>query len=465
MKLLTSKRKILELKNVEVGFSEPCVLGMQNRVTFAKSGRTPKAKKLELVHTIVYGPTIVASLGESRYYVIFIDDSTRKVWVYFVKNKSDVFAILKKWKTEVENQTDLKVKSLMSDNGETPQQNGVAECMNRILNERAKNIRLHVGLPKMFWADAVRTTYLINRGPSSPLGFKIPEEEDKLDPKTKKCIFISYGSDDMGYRFWDEPTKNLEQPEKKEAVLEDITETDLAGNSGSSENVDDRAPVTPQTEMTTVRIVLGIVATEELHLEQLDVQTAFLHGDLEEDIYMVRSDGFQFDSSHIILLYVDDMLIAGSNMREINRLKRQISEEFEMKEMGAAKQILGMSIIRDRAEVGSLMYATVCTRPDIAHAVEVSIFMSNLGREHWEAVQWLLRYLKGTSKVALALSFSKKDVILEELFDADLGGCLDTRKSLKQFWIHGMSSFAYSHECLMDDLLVKNADIYAVFCF
>ncbi|KAL8112467.1 hypothetical protein AgCh_019972 [Apium graveolens] len=644
MKLLTSKGKILELKNVEVGFREPCVLGKQKRVTFAKSGRTPKAKKLELVHTDVYGPTTVASLGGSRYYVTFIDDSTRKVWVYFLKNKSDVFATFKKWKTEVENQTSLKVKSLMSDNGETPQQNGVAERMNRTLNERAKSMRLPAGLPKMFWADAVSTTaYLINRGPSSPLGFKIPEEEwqekevnlshlrvfgyvsyvrvkdsdrDKLDLKAKKCIFIGYGSDDIGYHFWDELTKKVvrsrdvtfnenavykdklvvdseftkEQPEKEEAVLEDITETDLTKNSGSSENADDRVPVTPQTEVRkssrsmrppqryspsayymlliengepqcyseAVQVddsvqwksamdeemssleknetwplqsyqqerrlyrISGCSGSkknmmaardtrqEELHLEQLDVKTSFLHGDLEVDIYMVQPEGFQvagkeslvcklikslygskqapgqwylkfdsfmmkngytrsvmdhycyfkqFDSSYIILLlYVDDMLIAGSNMREINMLKRQMSEEFEMEDMGAAKQILGMSIIRDIAKgtlklsqqkyvekllqkfsvqdaktrsiplashfnltkkqspktdegkkdmakvpyasaVGSLMYVMVCTRPDIAHAVGVvSRFMSNPGREHWEAIKWLLRYLKGTSK-------------------------------------------------------------------
>src|SRR4051812_30118392 len=78
--------------------------------------------------------------------------------------------------------------------------------------------------------------------------------------------------------------------------------------------------------------------------------------------------------------------------------------------------------------VGSLMYAMVCTRPDIAHAVGVvSRFMSNPGKQHWEAVKWLFRYLKGTSKVAL--HFKKKDVILEGFSDADLGGCLDTRKS------------------------------------
>ncbi|KAL8106789.1 hypothetical protein AgCh_023527 [Apium graveolens] len=468
----------------------------------SEKGRTPKAKKLEIVHSDVYGPTTVASLGGSRYYVTFIDDSTRKVWVYFLKNKSDVFATFKKWKTEVENQTGLKVKSLMSDNGgeyssdefksyctefgirmiktipETPQQNGVAERMNRTLNERAKSMRLHAGLPKMFWADAVSTAaYLINRGPSSPLGFKIPEEEwqEKEVELTKKVVRSRDVTFNENVVYKDKLVVDSEftkeQPEKEEAVLEDITETDLAGNSGSSEYVDDRVPVTqryspsayyllteegePQCysealqvndsvpwksamdeEMSSLeknetwsltelpagkkalhnkwvfrikeehdgskRYKASIVAAEELHLEQLDVKTAFLHGDLEEDIYMVQPEGFQvagkenllcklikslyglkqaprqwylkfdsfmmkngytrsvmdhccyftqFDSSYIILLlYVDDMLIAGSNMREINRLKRQMFEEFEMKDMGAAKQILGMSIIRDRTE-------------------------------------------------------------------------------------------------------------------
>ena len=59
----------------------------------------------------------------------------------------------------------------------TPQQNGVAEHMNRILNKRAKSLRLHARLLKSFWADAVSTTaYLINQEPSVPMEFKLPEE-------------------------------------------------------------------------------------------------------------------------------------------------------------------------------------------------------------------------------------------------------------------------------------------------
>ena len=59
----------------------------------------------------------------------------------------------------------------------TPQQNGMAERMNRSLNERASSMRLHTGLLKTFWADVVSTVaYLINRGPLVPMEFRLPEE-------------------------------------------------------------------------------------------------------------------------------------------------------------------------------------------------------------------------------------------------------------------------------------------------
>ena len=59
-----------------------------------------------------------------------------------------------------------------------PQQNGIAERMNRTLNKRAKSMRIHSGLPKMCWAETVSTAaYLLNRGPSVPVDNKLPEEE------------------------------------------------------------------------------------------------------------------------------------------------------------------------------------------------------------------------------------------------------------------------------------------------
>ncbi|GKA58056.1 putative RNA-directed DNA polymerase [Tanacetum coccineum] len=78
MKILASKGRIPDLQKAVVGFCEPCVFGKQKKVSFVKSGNTRKLQRLELVHTDVYGPTSAASIGGSRYYVTFIDDSSRK---------------------------------------------------------------------------------------------------------------------------------------------------------------------------------------------------------------------------------------------------------------------------------------------------------------------------------------------------------------------------------------------------
>ena len=87
-----------------------------------------------------------------------------------------------------------------------------------------------------------------------------------------------------------------------------------------------------------------------------------------------------------------------------------------------------MALIPYASVVGSLIYAMVCTRPDIAHAVGVvSRYMANPGKEHWEAVKWLLRYLRGTSSTSLC--FGKSNVTLQGFVDADLGGDVDSSKS------------------------------------
>ncbi|GKA96485.1 retrovirus-related pol polyprotein from transposon TNT 1-94 [Tanacetum coccineum] len=210
------------------------------------------------------------------------------------------------------------------------------------------------------------------------------------------------------------------------------------------------------------RLVLSIIAAENLHLEKLDVKTAFLHGDLDEDIYMTQPEGFQSAGKEenlregykryvmdrcyylkkvglsfiILMLYVDDMLVVGSDMAEIKKLKRQLSQEFEIKDLGKVLEKFNMKDAEARCQplgdhfklIGNVMYSMVCTRPDIAHAVGVvSRFMSNPGREHWEALKWLLRYLKCTLKATLC--FSRKEVILEGFSNSDYGGCLDSGKS------------------------------------
>jgi hypothetical protein len=290
---------------------------------------------------------------------------------------------------------------------------------------------------------------------------------------------------------------------------------------------------------SSIHTFFSIVAAHDLELEQLDVKTAFLHRELEEEIYMDQPEGFivpgkknyvcklkrslyglkqssrqwykRFDSfmlSHgfkrskydscvyiknvngspiYLLLYVDDMLIAAKSTKEITTLKRLLSSEFEMEDLGAAKKILGMEITRDRkagllflsqhayiekvlqrfnmhdaqsvstsiaphfklsaeqcarsdedieymskvpycSVVGSLMYAMVCSL-DLSYAMSiVSRYMSNPGKEHWRAVQWIFRFLRGMTDHCLQFGRTTKGLI--GYVDSDYAGDLDRRRSL-----------------------------------
>ena len=87
-----------------------------------------------------------------------------------------------------------------------------------------------------------------------------------------------------------------------------------------------------------------------------------------------------------------------------------------------------MSHVPYASAVGSLMYAMVCTRPDISHAVGVaSRFMANPGREHWAAVKWVLRYLRGTSDYSI--TYRSSDNSICGYVDSDFAGDLDKRRS------------------------------------
>jgi hypothetical protein len=88
-----------------------------------------------------------------------------------------------------------------------------------------------------------------------------------------------------------------------------------------------------------------------------------------------------------------------------------------------------MSRVPYSTVVGSLMYAMVCSRPDLAHAMSVvNRYMANPGKEHWNAVQWIFRYLRGTSNAFL--QFGKSTHGLVGYVDSDYAGDLDTRRSL-----------------------------------
>jgi hypothetical protein len=194
------------------------------------------------------------SLSGCEYYLTFIDDHSRKTWIYFLKAKSDVFARFQEFRALVENQTGKKIKVLRSDNGGeyssrqfvdfyaqngirremtvpyNPQQNGVAERKNRAITGAARSMLHDQSLPLYLWAEACATAvYLQNRSPHSILGKMTPEEaftgmrpdvehirifgcatfshvpterRTKLDPTAQQGILVGYSEVSKAYRIY-----------------------------------------------------------------------------------------------------------------------------------------------------------------------------------------------------------------------------------------------------------------------
>ena len=107
------------LKGIRTGklvFCEHCVLRKQWRARFGTAIHNTNGI-LDYVHSNAWGPTKTPSIGGRHHFVTFVDDFSRRVWVYTMKNKNDVLGVFLKWKSHVENQTRRKVKVLRTDNG------------------------------------------------------------------------------------------------------------------------------------------------------------------------------------------------------------------------------------------------------------------------------------------------------------------------------------------------------------
>jgi hypothetical protein len=311
----------------------------------------------------------------------------------------------------------------------------------------------------------------------------------------------------------------------------------------------------PVMRLQSLRILLAIANQRRMHVHQMDVKTAFLHGGLQETIYMKQPEGFvkkgeenlvcklqkslyglkqaprcwnkvlddfctkrlgfyKCQKDHAtysrgtgrrqvyIGVYVDDLLIMSEDLEEIRKVKRELSKRFDMQDFGDASTILGMKLTYDRdagvlslsqekyiqeilkrynmdnctgvvtpmstgtkytkatcpkdesekiqmakipyrSAIGSLMYLMMCTRPDIATAVGVfSRFLENPGRDHWEGVKRVFRYLKATSDLKLTFRRTKK-FVLKAYVDSDFAGCLDTSRSTTG-WIFLLGGTAVS---------------------
>lgn len=93
--------------------------------------------------------------------------------------------------------------------------------------------------------------------------------------------------------------------------------------------------------------------------------------------------------------------------------------------------------------VGTLIYALVCTRPDLAYVVSlVSRFISNPGKDHWQAIKSIFRQIKGTVEVGLIFKHAVECVdVVSGYVGSDYAGIIDTRRSLTRyiFTVYGTS--------------------------
>ena len=237
------------------GLCEPCVAGKLHKTPFPRTERRPVEDPLEIEHSDVCGKLRNKSLGGAKYFVTFIDQKTHYAWVYVIKRKDEAFQRFLEWKEMIERESGRKLKILCTDNrGEytsnefqaylrdngikhemtipkTPEQNGVAERMNRTLIESTRTMLFDSNFPKRFWAEALSTAvYLRNRSSTRAVEGQTPfeawygykpdvshprvfgclayshiekDERSKLDSKSRKCILLGYGSTVKGYRLYD----------------------------------------------------------------------------------------------------------------------------------------------------------------------------------------------------------------------------------------------------------------------
>lgn len=146
------------------------------------------SRPLELLHMDLFRPIAYLSIGGNKYGLVIVDDFSRFTWVFFLHDKSETQAIFKKFARRAQNEFDLKIKNIRSDNGKefkntciesfldeegikhefsapySPQQNGVAERKNRTLIEMARTMLDEYKTSDRFWVEAVNTAcHAINR--------------------------------------------------------------------------------------------------------------------------------------------------------------------------------------------------------------------------------------------------------------------------------------------------------------
>nr|GFA99137.1 retrovirus-related Pol polyprotein from transposon TNT 1-94 [Tanacetum cinerariifolium] len=295
----------------KLDFCENCVLGKSHRVSFGVGMHTTQGV-IDYVHSDLWGPSQVESLGGKRYFLSIVDDYSIRVWVYLFRFKHEAFEKFKEWKQLVENQTGKTVKKLRTDNGlefcnwefkqlciesgiarhltvaGTPQQNGLAEPI-----EKKTPMGMWSGHPsdygmlRTFSCVAYSHVEQVACEDSSKWKAAMKEEMDSL----RKNKTWELGDHQAGQKMvtckWlfkiKEGIEGVQKPRYKARLV--------ARRFTQRASINYNEVFSPVVRYTSIRVILALTACKDCKLEQLDVKTAFLHGNLEEVIYMRQPPG------------------------------------------------------------------------------------------------------------------------------------------------------------------------------
>jgi len=260
--MLSEKKMVQGLPKIKLPneVCDMCCTGKQARNSYNAIISFNATRKLEVIHYDVCGPFEVKSVGGNRYFVIFIDEFTRKLWIYLLAKKGEVFGVFKKFRLLVQNESGEVISRLRTDGGGeytstefndfcssnginhevttpyTPQHNGISERKNRTLVNMIRSMLKQKQMPHYLWGEAAATAaYLINRSPTKKLQDKTPEEawcgvkpsvqhlkifgslcfkhvpdqlRRKLDDKSQVMIMVGYHSTGA-YKLYDPNNKKI----------------------------------------------------------------------------------------------------------------------------------------------------------------------------------------------------------------------------------------------------------------
>ncbi|KAL2248611.1 UNVERIFIED_CONTAM: Retrovirus-related Pol polyprotein from transposon RE1 [Sesamum indicum] len=575
---------------------EICPKAKQERQPFNASSSISQ-HCFDLLHIDIWGPYNEYSLSRCSYMLTIVDDHSRTTWTFLMKLKSHTVNILMDFYNMILTQFERKIKTVRSDNGHqsdpitcslphletdlnlettddneqnitvqedynstesltAEQENNPVENSNEILRRSTRvttrptklqdyicsNISDHQNMTNISYPTSIHSCLLSAASlPQEPKSFNQAIKQKEW--KDAMLVELKALEKNQTWEITELPKNKrtigckwiFKLKLKPDGTIERYKARLVAKGYNQLEGIDYFDSFSPVAKAVTVRIFIALAAKFNWHLHQLDINNAFLHGTIDEEIYMEAPEGSNIPKGYVcklkrslyglkqasrqwnqeftsklesygfiqckhdyclftkltstgfycLLVYVDDVLLAGPSEHTLSEIKLYLDRLFTIKDLGEARFFLGLEIARSKQGItitqakyikdivddaklasakatttpfpagfkltayedelltnpeqyrrllGRLLYLGF-SRPDICYATQqLSQFMQRPCKGHWDAALNIVRYLKGTMHTGLFFA-ADSNFDLVSFCDADWAACKDSRRSLTGYCI------------------------------